>query len=169
MQLSSKDVKSLGEDTEHWRQTARCRHCSNNWNAIQALTTASEKVIALFEAASHAYTTGDYFTHKSSEASSGHLFSHTPDGASSSVTCTRAQMSLGDLVLQDDEANILAIQVIYKSLVTHYSLLEDLRDNQSSQTRDQTFGMDGASIQYTIDKLLRMLGRMHWEQDPLER
>lgn len=78
-------------------------------------------------------------------------------------------MSLGDFVLQDDEANILAIQAIYESLVVHHNLLEDLRDNQFSQARIQAFGKDGASIQYTIDRLLRMLGRMHWEQNPLER
>lgn len=77
-------------------------------------------------------------------------------------------MSLGDFVLQDDEASILAVQVISESLVTHYGLLEDLRDIQSSQPRDHAFVREGTSIQYNIDRLLRMLGRIRSERDLLE-
>ena len=74
-------------------------------------------------------------------------------------------MSLGDLVLQDDEANMLATQAIYESLMTHYNLLEGLRDHQSSQNHPQTLGKNNARVQDTIDRLLGMLGRIHWEQN----
>ncbi|KAF6820854.1 hypothetical protein CPLU01_12668 [Colletotrichum plurivorum] len=155
---------------EQWRQTARCRHCSSSWNAIQAVTAASDRIISLFEAASHAYSLEDYITDSPDRTSSGQLFPPNLLGSTSfGVTCTRAQMTLGDFVLQDDEASILAGQVIYKSLVTHYGLLEDLRYNNhhhySPQDRLDQSSAGGTSIQCTIDRLLRMLGRMH--QDPL--
>ncbi|KXX83268.1 hypothetical protein MMYC01_200219 [Madurella mycetomatis] len=153
---------------EQWCQTTRCQQCGNTWNTIKALTKVSEKVIALFEAASHAYTTKEYLMHKSLGQSRGQLFSPTLETESSSVTVARVPMSLGDFVLQDDEANILAVQVISESLVTHYGLLEDLRDIQSSQPRDHAFVREGTSIQYNIDRLLRMLGRIRSERDLLE-
>lgn len=52
---------------------------------------------------------------------------------SSAVTCARTDMYLGDLVLQDEEANFLAMQVVHESLVTHYSLLQDFCANQATQ------------------------------------
>lgn len=84
-------------------------------------------------------------------------------------------MRLGDFVLQDDEANMLAVQVIYKSLVAHFDLLEDVRDAQSpvvglgrGRGHGHAFGVvkDGPpSIQSCLDRLLRMLGRIHVDQD----
>lgn len=49
-----------GSVLEQWRQTMRCRHCSDHWHLIQVLTTTSEKIISLFEAASAAYSVGEY-------------------------------------------------------------------------------------------------------------
>lgn len=59
---------------EQWRQTTRCRHCNNgninNANVTCALTTASEKLLSLFEATTHAYTATDYFSQTSPDRKS---------------------------------------------------------------------------------------------------
>ncbi|KAK1637089.1 hypothetical protein BDP81DRAFT_426609 [Colletotrichum phormii] len=162
---------------EQWRQTTRCRHCNNgntnngnanNANVTCALTTASEKLISLFEATTHAYTATDCFTQTSpGRSGSAHLFS--PTLPITTVTCTRTQMTLGGFLLQDDEANILAAQIIYKSLVTHHSLLRDFQSTQAQHDSDQSFIDDGGGLQHIIDRLLRLLGRIQWEQDTIER
>lgn len=78
-------------------------------------------------------------------------------------------MTLGGFLLQDDEANILAAQVIYKSLVTHHSLLQDFQSTQALNDSDQSFINDGGGLQRIIDRLLRLIGRLQWEQDTIER
>lgn len=78
-------------------------------------------------------------------------------------------MTLGGFLLQDDEANILAAQVIYKSLVTHHSLLQDFQFTQALNDSDQSFINDGGGLQRIIDRLLRLIGRLQWEQDTIER
>ncbi|KXH25860.1 hypothetical protein CSIM01_12515 [Colletotrichum simmondsii] len=157
---------------EQWRQTTRCRHCNNdntnNASVTCTLTAASEKLLSLFEATTHAYTDTDYFSQTSPDRlSSAHLFS--PKLPATTVTCTRTQMTLGGFLLQDDEANILAAQIIYKSLVTHHSLLQDFQSTQALSDSDQSFINDGGGLQRIIDRLLRLLGRLQWEQDTIER
>ncbi|KAK1493409.1 hypothetical protein CABS01_11578 [Colletotrichum abscissum] len=157
---------------EQWRQATRCRHCNNdntnNANVTCALTTASEKLLSLFEATTYAYTDIDYFSQTSPHRlGSAHLFSLKLPATT--VTCTRTQMTLGGFLLQDDEANILASQIIYKSLVTHHSLLQDFQSTQALSDSDQFFVNDGGGLQRIIDRLLRLLGRLQWEQETIER
>ncbi|MCJ1391684.1 hypothetical protein MMC18_004549 [Xylographa bjoerkii] len=169
-QIASKDKVTIEtildvsqQVTEQWKKINSCQSCVLDQRLIYTLANALEKFAALYEAASLAYTDDGEREDMSPRQSNFTSFTTTPTSASPSVVCFKCQMVLGEIVLDDDEANLLARQVIHGSLVTLGALLQDLRDHWSrvvSLAKEDAVREVDACIHRTLCRLLRVLGRI---------
>ncbi|KAI9642737.1 hypothetical protein NHQ30_008468 [Ciborinia camelliae] len=132
-----------------WRKLIQCQKCTIDVRRMRILHSAVQKQVALYDAAARRY----------SDDRTGF-----PDFSHSSLTCRKTTAYLGSVALEEDEINLLACQVLSRSIVNFFHFLRDmysmLQQSPSVSTHADEMVQMQLKIHSYVQLIYKHIGRM---------